>query len=562
MSRNDGDLAVPIGEVLGFLFRGALLAIPLAALAAFGVYQWSTQQEPEYRAEATVLVAQSGADFSQFGLGSVTAPPIDISAYRSAATSDDVLTTAARTLGTESPDASDVRDLRGHMDVFIESGVQESSMLTIEADAESPDVASARADAVADALVEWDRSRAREGLSRVVDALEEQVASLSEQIRALQTVDGGDEVAAGGDEAVPGGQVEGLITLRANQQQELAYARALIASSEGRASVLQYATTTPSQVAPRPTLSAAIAALLTLALVYGLLLLRNAATPRLRDAEEASELTGLPVLAQIPRVGRKQANRFREATAYLRSNVLAATGDAKPRTILVTSAVGREGKSVVSAGLAEALARHGLRTLLVDADLRSPSLAARYPVLRAQGHVAATHEWMREPGAALRVGRVPVGGDRKLDVIPQYGAVRDAPELLGRGFDAALAHWKRDYDVIVIDSAPILAVADSLTMAPSCSGAMLVVDRQRNDRNRLRSAVDLLAGLNVRVLGLALNNQRNVARGGAYGYGYGSGYDHDPSSEAPSPTPARVRPLHSVPQERAASSGDGGEFSR
>jgi polysaccharide biosynthesis transport protein len=115
---------------------------------------------------------------------------------------------------------------------------------------------------------------------------------------------------------------------------------------------------------------------------------------------------------------------------------------------------------------------------------------------------------------------VTLDDDGQLDVIPQFKQVPNAPELLGRGFRLALARWQ-DYDVVVIDTPPVLAVADPLTIAPHCTGTVFVVDRNMADRRKLAAAVGSLHRLGVQVLGVVANNVGQVGSGAGYGTPYG-----------------------------------------
>lgn len=506
--REDTEISVSLQDLMRFLLRGLLLAGALAVAAGFLAYQLSQRQEPEYRAEATVLAARSSGEFTQFGLSSVTAPPVDASAYQAAAQSDRVLVDALAQLGESEPSEGQIRSLRGKISVSFEEGTRDSTLLRVEAHGPSPDVASDRANAVAEALVTWDRRRARESLSRVIGTLEEQINALSEQIRSLQTL----------DDAEAQTQADGLIRLRAEQQQQLAYARALIASAEGRLSVLQPAGTTPRQVAPRPALNAVIAALLAIAVGYGLLLLRSAFTNRLRSVEDIAATSGLPVLAQFPKASRNEA-LLREAGGYLRTNLLAATADAHPKVFMITSAHSMEGKTTVAAQLAEGLVRQGYRTLLVDADLRSPAVAHRYPVARGRAEQVTTRAWLTDPETARGTVRIAIGDSGHLHVVPQFDHAADAPELLGRGFRRALQSWEERFDVIVVDTPPVLAVSDPLTIAPLCTGTVLVVDQQRTDRRTLLNATELLERLGVRLLGIVANHDDGSRTAPVYGHG-------------------------------------------
>lgn len=505
-------------DLLGFLWRGAVVAVVLAATSAAATYVFTGRQAPTFRAEATLLVARSTGGMGQFGLTAVTAPPIELNAYRVVATSDQVLRDALVRMGVPSPTLEDVGSLRGRIGTSVEAGVRESSLLRVDARGGTTAHAVDRANAVAAALVAWDQGRARESIDRVIATLTQQIEGLSEQIRSLQAI------AEGGDQ----GQVDGLIRLRAEQQQQLAYARALVASAEGMVAVLQPADTTPRQIAPRPVASAVIAALVAIVATYAFLLLRVALDTRLRGTDDIARVAGLPVLAEFPTAGRGDAKqpRLREASSYLRTNLLFATADVHPKVFMLTSSVENEGKTTIARHLAEGFVRYGYRTLLVDADLRAPSVADGYEIQGSLPEEATTESWLRDPAGPHHFLAVKFTPESHLDVIPQFRSVENASELLGRGFRTVLGRWS-EYDVIIIDSPPALAVADPLTIAPHCTGTVLVVDRNRTDRRKLTQTLAALQRVGVRVFGVVANHE---AFSGAQG-GYGGVYGADPASE-------------------------------
>ena len=504
------EISVSLRDLVAFVLRGALFAVVLAGLAASGAYVLSSRETPVYRAEAILLVARGTAGFTQFGLSTVTAPPIDLGAYRVAVTSDVVLEDALRRMGEAEPTATQVRSLRSRISSAAETGARDSSLFRVEGRGETAQWAVLRANAVAEALVAWDRRRAVESVDRVIATLTQQIEALSEQVRALQAI---------GDEASQS-QIDGLVRLRAEQQQQLAYARALGASAEGLLSVLQRSDATARQVSPRPLMNAAVAGALAVVFAYALLLLRVALNTRLRGSEDIANVTGLTILAEFPTVGRNEGARLREASSYLRTNLLFVTEDAHPRVFMITSAVEHEGKSTVARHLAEGFVRFGYRTLLVDADLRAPSLIEAYDVGERVPTGATTEAWLSASTEPRQVLTVALEGEGTLDLLPQPRRVANAAELLGRGFRSALARLQQ-YDVIVIDTPPVLAVADPLTIAPHCTGTILVTDRQRSDRRKVADAVASLQRIGVQVLGVVANNVGPLGSG-AYGGAYGA----------------------------------------
>ena len=531
MTSEANEANLNLRDLLGFLLRGAVAAIVLAGLAAAATYLLTQRQPPTYRAEATLLVARAVAGGGQFGVTVVTAPPIELGAYRVVATSDQVLSDALVLLGWASPTVDDIRGLRRQVGTSVEAGVRDSSLLRVDARGGSIDAAVRRANAVAAAMVAWDQRRARESVDRVITTLSQQIEGLSEQVRALQAI------GATADQD----QIDGLIRLRAEQQQQLAYARALVASAEGMLSILQPADTTPRLIAPRPFASAVIAAMVAIVLTYGLMLLRLALDTRLRNTDDIARVTGLPILAEFPSAGRAQGPqpRLREASSYLRASLLFATDDVHPKVFMVTSSAENEGKTTIARYLAEGFVRYGYRTLLVDGDLRAPSVASNYDVVGGAVEEASTESWLRDPEGAHQVLAVNLGPEGQLDAIPQFRPVPNAPELLGRSFRTVLGRWS-EYDVVVIDTPPVLAVADPLTVAPHCTGTIVVVDRNVTDRRKLAQTLAALNRVGVRVLGVVANQEATATTGG-YGEVYGDRAPERPRRGESNRTQAQVQ---------------------
>jgi Mrp family chromosome partitioning ATPase len=227
---------------------------------------------------------------------------------------------------------------------------------------------------------------------------------------------------------------------------------------------------------------------------------------RLADGADAAAVAGLPLIAHVPAPGSDETDRRRaqEAFRMLRAAVLPRPGadgaEARTRAILVTSAAPGEGKTTVAAGLARALARAGRPVVVVEADLRRPGLAA------ALGRGDATGTGTVSGGAALRglsaaiVGGVPVV-DLLVEVEPGLRLLAagelppNAPELLGspdagRVLDELLA---LGVDV-VLDTAPLLPVADTRELLTRADGARVVLVARPGvaGRDELRDAVALL----------------------------------------------------------------------
>lgn len=264
--------------------------------------------------------------------------------------------------------------------------------------------------------------------------------------------------------------------------------------------------------------------------VYGFVLLREALDTRFRGGDDLVRTTQLPVLGEFPRMAPGTRLLPKEAAGYLRTNVNFATTTSHPKVLLVTSAGKEQGKTSVASSLAESFVRNDYRTLLIDGDLRKPTVATVFGLSRNAGSSTAPMlsmgELLENPDASGSPVQVELGGGQ-LHVLPQFEAAHSPAELLARGFSEALNRFKPEYDVIIIDTPPMLPVADGLTMAPHTTGVIFAVSLPNTDRRAVVAGLDLLERIGVRVLGLvATNMERNAGVNGDFGYGYGYGYGY------------------------------------
>lgn len=504
------EVTVSVSELVKFIGRGMLPALLVAAALGGLIFRLSSARPAIYEAQATVYTTGGGVQLRDAASPLFTAPSVDRSVYREAVSNDFVVRRALQELAGDPAAAIDeqqLRSLRSRITVRNHDD-RTSGLMYIQVRDSSPELAARQATLLAQALVEWDKERARASVDQMVIALRAQIDNLSSQIQALQAA------------SAPADQIEGLIRIRAERQQALGIAAALSVAAVSPIGVLQAASVPTAPIAPRPMLDAIIAALLGVMVSYGLLLLRSALDTRLRTVDDIAEVSGMPVIAEFPRLPRGVRSLPREPASYLRTNVLFASGEAMPKVIAVTSAQSEEGKSSIAMSLAESFVRNGYRTLLIDADMRRPVIAGEYHINPM--HQAALENCLKAPYVAHQPVTVSIGAKDYLYVVPSFSPTQQASELLSRGFRECLERWRQEYQVIIIDTPPLLAVADALTIAPFCTGTLLVVNQQKTDRRQLRAVVALLTRIGVRILGTVVTCvHRDAAQQSGYSYGYG-----------------------------------------
>ena len=495
-------------DLIGLMRRGFVLAFLVAALVAATTFFVSRALPPTYEARATLVVSAQDPNQRDFGVTLVTAPTLDVTTYQAAIRSRQVLAEALREVTGTTPSSAAVDDLGEALTLRAEDA-RTSSVIRVLVRDEDPVSGSALANAVASAAVRWDGRRATRSLETIIDSLEAQIAAIDA------------ELAAAADEA----PVDGLTRNRAEHQLQLSSARALRTAAVGRLELLEEAEPPREAVAPRPVRNAVLAALLTVFLVYASLLLRDALDTRVRGAEDLARITELPVLAEFPKVNTGRRGLPLEAASYLRTSIAFATNEDHPKVILVTSTGASHGKSSVSIALAESFARQHYRTLLIDADLRKPVLGREYGLNVVQ-HPSLSDSLERLDDVTPT--RAMIADEVELDIIPTYEPAPNPTELLANRIRPLLDRLRQHYDVVVIDSAPVLPVADALTIAPHVTGVVFTVSLPDADRRQIINAVALLRRLGVRLLGVVAANMpaggRPEATAYGYGYGYGAGY--------------------------------------
>ncbi|MCI0159346.1 polysaccharide biosynthesis tyrosine autokinase [Leifsonia shinshuensis] len=261
---------------------------------------------------------------------------------------------------------------------------------------------------------------------------------------------------------------------------------------------------------------------LLLGLIVGALIvvLRETFDTRVHNAETAVEVAKAPLVGSIPRergshpglvLVESPLSVGSEAYRQLRSNLEFVTLGSPNRAIVVTSSVPGEGKSIISANVAMALAETGQRVLLIDADLRRPMIATYSGLAGAAGLTSVL------AGRAEFEEVVQRWGEGELYVLASGPIPPNPSELLSsRRMADLLARLRTEYDTVVIDTAPLGSVADASILARQVDGALVVVDRTQVRRQQLAQTIDSLEKSGAAVLGIVLNRIHTRGQRGAY----------------------------------------------
>ncbi|MEU8587048.1 polysaccharide biosynthesis tyrosine autokinase [Streptomyces sp. NPDC048664] len=287
--------------------------------------------------------------------------------------------------------------------------------------------------------------------------------------------------------------------------------------------VTQEAITPTAPVSPRPVLNLAAGVLGGLLLAAAFVALRETLDTTLKTSEALGEFTALPGLGSIPYdrdaprsplitadVHSTRAEAFRK----LRTNLQFSRVDDPPRIIVVTSSVPGEGKTNTAVNLALSLAEAGVATCLVDADLRRPCVAPTFGLVQDAGLTTVLIGQARIEDVVQQA----VGG---LAVLTSGPVPPNPTELLASArMEEVLRELADTYHVVIVDTAPLLPVADTVGLASLAQGALLVVRAAKTRRDQVRTAAQSLERVGVRVLGTVFS-VAPVPKGGGYGpYGH------------------------------------------
>jgi capsular exopolysaccharide synthesis family protein len=275
---------------------------------------------------------------------------------------------------------------------------------------------------------------------------------------------------------------------------------------------------------PRVLLNTALAALIGLLIGLAVIVFveyidDTVKTPR--DVEELAQVPTLGLISQMrtpaPEVHRLAAllyprSQAAEAFRALRTNVEFASVDREVRSLLITSSVAREGKTVVASNIALMFAQAGTRTLLVDADLRMPAVDTIFSLQNTAGLTTLLR------GEASTVSSVTRTTDEpNLRVITSGPLPPNPAELLGSGrMRTLLETLATEAEMVIFDSPPLIAVTDAAVLARQLDGTIVVVRAGKTRRSVLRSGIEALRRVNAPVLGVTINGLPEL--GPAYEY--------------------------------------------
>ncbi len=490
------DEQIEVRRYLEALRRSRFLMAFIVLALTGAVLGLSLLLPDKYRATATVVMEDRGMSF-----GSTDAE----STRRELITSQKLLATprvldrAINRIGGES---------RSSLEEKVESSVDEdANIINVVATDTDPRSAAAIANAVADAFLTERRSTGRRQLRRDRESLMRELNRLRKskdtktQIEAIQE------------------RIRDLGVQEADVGTDLQLA--------------QEAEVPTAAISPRPLRNTVLAFFAALFLAVLVALGRDRLVPRISDSRELSRLIGLPILAAIPYVRRRFRTRLSlpvgaedEAYQTLCTSIKFDLPPTQQQIVLITSAVHSEGKSTVTAKLGRALARAGHKTLLISADMRWPELQNIFEVSQDPGLaeiLASLHGGRQNNIFALSKNIRPAippsdaGGDSSrsgvsanLHLLTAGKRPDDLTPLMSSEVLKAFFEQVRqlDYNYVLVDSSPLIGIADSQVLAHEADLVLIVARLDRLSLDNVIDMRDLLDRLGIEQLGLVVVGAR------------------------------------------------------
>jgi capsular exopolysaccharide synthesis family protein len=292
-------------------------------------------------------------------------------------------------------------------------------------------------------------------------------------------------------------------------------------------SILDKATANGSPVSPKPLRNMFLALIAGLGLGFAIAFLRDRINDAVRSPDEVPAKLGLPLLGTTPVVAADKvasdlalpSSGLAESYHSIRSSIEFATTNGAPRSLLITSSRPGEGKSTTALAMASDFSTVGLKVLLVDADLRRPSLHKAVGISNENGFVH------------VLIGRLPIEGAVRniegVDFLPSGAIPPNPTELLApNNIRSFLKTASSKYDLVIFDGPPVMGLADSPQMSSVVESTVLVLESAA-PRSQARTVIRRLRAARANLIGIVLTKFSSKHAGYGHDYGYYYEYSED-----------------------------------
>ena len=530
-------------ELRAYLFiirRWLWLILLCLVLASVSAFFFSQQQMRVYQAKSTVLLDNSK-------------PTSDTQAYEQILATSRLISTYAKLFnGREALDQV-IKELQyepNFLQIFV-TAQRDTILLDLTVESNVPEAAQFVANRLPLIVDEQQRARqaaryenAAKTFNDELDTLAKEIAQTGESVAKLEK-----------QRNANSRQIERQKANLSLQQktyerflQDLSVIKLAQVESANLLSLVELAKLPQEPIRPRTLLNTLLAAIVGAMVGLGAAFLVEYLDDTIKPSSDLAQMFGVGTLAFIGRkesegdqvryllTKKDQRSAMAEAYRMLRTNIRFASVDERLRSLVVTSASPSEGKSTTAANLAVVLAQQGYNTILVDADLRRP---VQHKIFKTSTKEGLTTALINRD---VTLDQYLESVDENLRLLPCGPLPPNPSELLGsQRMREVLNELEELADYVILDSAPVLSVADTSLLASAVSGVLLVVRANSTSFESFHLALEQLQSVKGNVIGTVMNDV--VSNGSGYGYYYyNSYYANSDDSDDGAGSSKRVRP--------------------
>lgn len=508
-------------QIAGTIWKWLWLILLCAAVAGFAAWWFAKDQQPVYRTSTTLMIGQaieqSDPSYADFYTGERLAQT-----YSELTRREPVLKAAAAALGFE----DHWRSLRSRVTVQLVPGTELMEVSVTDTD---PYRAKAIADQVAlqlQAMVTPEETLERQFLREQAAGFPPKIGAAQEKISALE-VELGEAFSARQIQEVQA-EIVGLQSQINTWQTTFAQYQLLLGErSTNVLEVIEEANVPSMPVGSNWMLQVMLAAAIGMALGVGAAFLLDYLDESLKSPDDVTRATGLTTLGAITRISGDSPNEklitvrhpkspISEAYRVMRTNLQFSSLDRPLKSLIVTSANPKEGKSTTLANLGVVTAQAGKSVILVDSDLRRPMLHKIFQLPNKEGLTSL----LLQEGPELD-GQVQETGIENLRVVTSGPLPPNPSELLGsKKMEGLIAQLQGEADIIIFDTPPALPVTDAAVLATQTDGVVMVADAGKTRRAAAGQATENLQQVGAKLLGVAVNRLSPRGSGKNYYYYY------------------------------------------
>lgn len=486
---------------------------------------------PIYEASSTVLVNPALSGNTDYG--SIVAGERLTTTYSNMITTNTFMEEVLKK--TELAKDFSLSGMRGKIKV---APIPNTQLLAIRASDPDPQQAATIANAVAETLIEENQRMQLERGLLTKKQLEEEINSYRANIAETQ---GKIEGLGSGDQLVSILYQDRLRNLQATlidllkQYEEI---RLNEQQSLNTVTIVDEAIVPDTPVKPRPRYNLMISFFLGIVVSFGGVIILELLDPSIKREEEIEKTLGLPILGSIEKLSSSRKEKplvlvedakspVSEGFRMIRTNIKFSSPDKPVKSILVTSSVPQEGKSFVTANLAGAFSTADQKTVLVDSDLRKPTLHHFFNLSNSKGLTDI-----------LLKGEIEKDDVQAIDGFPYLRFIASGflppnpAELLGsKKLTDVFERLTKQTDMVIVDSPPTNLVTDAAILGTQVDGVIIVAELGKTNRYLIRKTKESLNKVGANILGVVLN--RAAKRRGYYKSGYYYGHKTEPKPEKP-----------------------------